>query len=231
MSVTAISVMMGLWYATRVIAPSTWTSLAAASPRPIRLLRVGCVLTLISFAAFLLPLPQPWMYPAMVVFCFFYNAVMPQFESITLTHLGNDSHRYGLIRVWGSLGFIAIVTLFGWLIEGDGTASRAGLLPWMMLPLFVAAGRLGLQQPLRARHRQDRRRRQRLLADRAPPAGAGVLPGRLHGAAVVRPVLHLLLGLHGPSRLPHLHAGPVVDHRRGLRSGRVLHHRPLLPPL
>ena len=129
MSVTAISVMMGLWYATRVIAPSTWTSLAAASPRPIRLLRAGCVLTLLSFAAFLLPLPQPWMYPAMVVFCFFYNAVMPQFESITLTHLGNDSHRYGLIRVWGSLGFIAVVTLFGWLIEGDGTASRAGLLP------------------------------------------------------------------------------------------------------
>jgi len=37
MSVTAISVMMGLWYATRVVAPSTWTSLAAASPRPIRL--------------------------------------------------------------------------------------------------------------------------------------------------------------------------------------------------
>ncbi|WP_251277978.1 hypothetical protein, partial [Enterobacter hormaechei] len=32
---------------------------------------------------------------------------------------------------------IAIVTLFGWLIEGDGSASRAGLLPWMMLPLFV----------------------------------------------------------------------------------------------
>jgi PPP family 3-phenylpropionic acid transporter len=55
MSVTAISVMMGLWYATRVVAPSTWTSLAAASPRPIRLLRIGCVLTLISFAAFLLP--------------------------------------------------------------------------------------------------------------------------------------------------------------------------------
>ena len=95
------------------------------------------MLTLLSFAAFLLPLPQPWMYPAMIVFCFFYNAVMPQFESITLTHLGNDSHRYGLIRVWGSLGFIAVVTLFGWLIEGDGAGSHAGLLPRMMLPLFV----------------------------------------------------------------------------------------------
>ncbi|MGN7838855.1 MFS transporter [Stenotrophomonas sp. 22385] len=137
MSVTGISVMMGIWYATRIVAPTTWTSIAAASPHPIRWLRVGSVLTLLTFCAFLLPLPQPWMYPAMVVFCFFYNAVMPQFESITLTHLGNDSHRYGLIRVWGSLGFIAVVMGFGWLIEGKGGAGNAQLLPWLMLPLFA----------------------------------------------------------------------------------------------
>lgn len=133
MSVTAISVMMGIWYATRIVAPTTWTSIAAASSHPIRWLRIGSVLTLLTFCAFLLPLPQPWMYPAMVVFCFFYNAVMPQFESITLTHLGSDSHRYGLIRVWGSLGFIAVVMGFGWLLEGRD----AGLLPWLMLPLFA----------------------------------------------------------------------------------------------
>lgn len=136
MSVTAISVMMSLWYATRVVAPTTWTSLAATSPQPIRWLRAGCVLTLLTFGAFLLPLPHAWMYPAMVAFCFFYNAVMPQFESITLTHLGADSHRYGMIRVWGSLGFIAVVTLFGWLLEGQDGASNAHRLPWMMLPLF-----------------------------------------------------------------------------------------------
>ena len=29
MGITAISVMMGLWYATRVVAPSTWASIAA----------------------------------------------------------------------------------------------------------------------------------------------------------------------------------------------------------
>lgn len=133
MGVAAISVMMSLWYATRVVAPSTWTSLAAASPRPIRWLRIGCVLTVASFAGFLVPQP-PWMlYVVMVAFCFFYNAVMPQFESITLTHLGSDSHRYGMIRVWGSLGFIVVVMLFGWLIERRGAAE----LPWWMLPLFM----------------------------------------------------------------------------------------------
>ena len=133
MGITAISVMMSLWYATRVVAPSVWTGAAAQSPRPIRWLQAGCLLTLLTFCAFLLPLPGLWPFVAMTAFCFFYNAVMPQFESITLTHLGDDSARYGMIRVWGSLGFIAVVSSFGWLIDHHG----AGNLPWLMLPLFV----------------------------------------------------------------------------------------------
>lgn len=133
MGITAISVMMSLWYATRVVAPSTWAMLAAASPRPIRWLRIGCVLTLASFACFLPAQPDWSLFAVMVAFCFFYNAVMPQFEAITLGHLGADAHRYGLIRVWGSIGFILVTTAFGWLIERRG----AGMLPWAMLPLFV----------------------------------------------------------------------------------------------
>ncbi|MET3009789.1 MFS transporter [Stenotrophomonas koreensis] len=132
MGITAISVMMSLWYATRVVAPSIWTSAAAVSTRPIRWLQAGCVLTLLTFCAFLLPLPGVWPFVAMAAFCFFYNAVMPQFESITLTHLGADSHRYGRIRVWGSFGFIAVVAGFGLLIQRYGAAH----LPWLMLPLF-----------------------------------------------------------------------------------------------
>src|SRR5690606_17089312 len=77
--------------------------------------------------------PEWTLYVAMVAFCFFYNAVMPQFEAITLGHLGRDAHRYGTIRVWGSIGFILVTTGFGWLIEHHG----ARLLPWAMLPLFA----------------------------------------------------------------------------------------------
>ena len=42
MEVAAISVLMSLWYATRIVAPSTWTTLASHSPHPIRWLRLGC---------------------------------------------------------------------------------------------------------------------------------------------------------------------------------------------
>lgn len=134
LQVSAISVLMSLWYAMRIFAPSTWTTLAAHSPKPVRWLWVGAVMTVLSFAGFLLPLRFAGLFMAMCLFCFFYNAVMPQFESITQSHLGERNHLYGRIRVWGSIGFIAVVAGYGWLIDWLGIAA----LPWLMLPLFVA---------------------------------------------------------------------------------------------
>ena len=131
--VAAISVLMSLWYATRIVAPTSWSWLAARSSRPVLWLRIGCVLTLASFALFLLPLDFAGLFVAMCVFCFAYNAVMPQFEAITLSHLPGRSERYGRIRVWGSIGFIAIVGAFGLIFDHVSIA----LLPLLMLPLYV----------------------------------------------------------------------------------------------
>lgn len=133
MGVAAISILMSLWYATRIVAPSTWTTLAARSPHPIRWLQLGCLLTLACFALFLLPLGFTGLFVVMCAFCFAYNAVMPQFESITMSHLDARSDLYGRIRVWGSIGFIAVVALFGVLIDHFGVQS----LPWLMLPLLA----------------------------------------------------------------------------------------------
>ena len=129
----AISILMSLWYGTRVAAPSLWGWAVARSPRPIRWLHLGCVLTLASFAVFLLPLDFYGLFAAMCLFCFAYNAVMPQFEALTLSHLGGKSERYGTIRVWGSVGFIAVVGLLGVLLDRYGI----GRLPFLMLPLFA----------------------------------------------------------------------------------------------
>jgi MFS transporter, PPP family, 3-phenylpropionic acid transporter len=131
--VAAISILMSLWYATRIIAPSTWSTLASRSSHPIRWLRAGALLTLASFAVFTLNLDFGSLFLAMCVFCFMYNAVMPQFESITLSHLVGKSERYGRIRVWGSIGFVSVVALFGVLLDHLPVT----LLPWMMLPLFA----------------------------------------------------------------------------------------------
>ena len=132
--VAAISILMSLWYGTRIFAPSTWSTLAARSAHPIRWLRAGSVLTVASFAFFTVPRDFTALFVVMCVFCFMYNAIMPQFESITLSHLVGKSERYGRIRVWGSIGFVAVVALFGVLLDYLPVTA----LPWLMLPLFAA---------------------------------------------------------------------------------------------
>lgn len=131
--VAAISVLMSLWYATRIIAPGAWTWLAGRSARPVLWLRGGCLLTIASFSIFLLPLDFAGLFAVMCVFCFAYNAVMPQFEALTLSHLAGRSALYGRIRVWGSAGFIVVVAAFG--VIFDHLAMT--WLPLLMLPLYA----------------------------------------------------------------------------------------------
>lgn len=131
--VAAIGMLMSLWYGTRMVAPSSWSWLAARSPRPVHWLRIGCAITLASFSLFLLPLDFFGLFAVMCVFCFAYNAVVPQFEAITLSHLGTRVALYGGIRVWGSVGFIVVVAAFG--LVFDHLAMT--WLPALMLPLYV----------------------------------------------------------------------------------------------
>jgi PPP family 3-phenylpropionic acid transporter len=132
-NVAAISVLMSLWYGTRIVAPGAWSWLSARSQRPVVWLRVGSALALASFLVFLLPLDFLGLFVAMCIFCFAYNAVMPQFESLTLSHLHGRASLYGRIRVWGSLGFIGVVGAFGLVFDHLALT----WLPLLMLPLYI----------------------------------------------------------------------------------------------
>lgn len=132
--VAAISILMSLWYATRIVAPTSWSLLAARTRNPIRWLHIGCLLTVVGISLFLVPLDFAGLFLAMCFFCFAWNAVMPQFEAITLSHLVGSSERYGAIRVWGSIGFIAVAALFGVVFDYLSVI----WLPLLMLPFFIA---------------------------------------------------------------------------------------------
>jgi MFS transporter, PPP family, 3-phenylpropionic acid transporter len=130
----AISGLMALWYTTRVFAPAVWSTLTTRSAAPIRWLRAGALLTLVGFAGFLFASRFPALFAVMLVFSFFCNAIMPQFEAITLDTLGPRRADYGRLRVWGSIGFILVTLGYGWLLQRHGS----GWLPALMLPLFAA---------------------------------------------------------------------------------------------
>tara|TARA_R110001583_G_scaffold93602_2_gene236553 strand:+ start:572 stop:1723 length:1152 start_codon:yes stop_codon:yes gene_type:complete len=110
---TLMAVLMG----TRIIAPNIWGWLADRSGQRIRIIRTGSLLTLMIFsAAFWAETFLHWAL-LMFGFSFFWNAVLPQFEAVTLLALGVDQHSYSRVRLWGSIGFIFAVVILGWLFD------------------------------------------------------------------------------------------------------------------
>jgi len=126
--------MIGVWYGTRVLAPPAWTLLLARSRRPGWVFVAGCIATLACFAGFLATESATALLAVMAGFGLFYNAVMPQFEAMTLTALGSSSQEYGRIRLWGSLGFLVVAGSYGTLLDHFGSTA----FPWLTLPLFAA---------------------------------------------------------------------------------------------
>jgi PPP family 3-phenylpropionic acid transporter len=129
-----VSFMLGLWYASRIVGPPAWIAASHRSTRQGWWLVAGTVLTLVCFAGFLFTRSAAALLTVMALFGLFYNAVMPQFEAMTLTALGADTHRYGRLRVWGSIGFLVVASSFGWLLDTLGDQA----FPWLTLPLLAA---------------------------------------------------------------------------------------------
>ncbi|KFN50893.1 MFS transporter [Arenimonas composti] len=125
--------MLGLWYGTRILGPPAWAALSSRSTRPGEWFFAGCVLSLALFAGFVFTTSAWALLTVMALFGLFYNAVMPQFEAMTLTALGSRPERYGRLRVWGSVGFLLVAGSYGALLDVTG-ATR---FPWLVLPLFV----------------------------------------------------------------------------------------------
>ena len=127
-----IGVLASITVVTRIVAPSVWGYLADRSGQRMRWVRVGTFAQLIAWCAVLL-LPNTLFWLAIILFCFsfFQNAILAQFEAVTLFWLGESRDRYGMIRLWGSVGFIAAVFGLGWWFD----YTSINLLPLMMVGL------------------------------------------------------------------------------------------------
>ena len=128
-----LSVLMSLWYATRALAPNLWNIGVARSAKPIQWLRHGALATLLATLCFLPHWPFWGMVLVMLVFASFYNALMPQYEALTLAHLRGETESYSSIRLYGSIGFLLVVLGYGALFREIG----AGYLIVAMLPLVA----------------------------------------------------------------------------------------------
>ena len=183
-----VGTMLGLWYATRILAPAVLGTQRRTQCAPGLWFVAGSALTLLSFAGFTLTRSAWALFAVMAVFGLFYNAVMPQFEAMTLKALGPRSAEYGRIRVWGSIGFLIVASTYGWLLDRFGDDSLPVADP--ALACVDVAFRLDTprRRPARAHRHRERSRPFVETPRRAQLPGRG--PADADGVRRVLRVLH-----------------------------------------
>lgn len=129
----SIGMLMSILMASRIIAPNIWGWLADKTGQRLAIVRAGSLATCLIFMAIFWQDDVLGIALVMAGFSFFWNAVLPQFEVLTLAHLGKQSEHYSRIRLWGSVGFVVAVVAIGWLLDWFSVR----WLPHLMLGLMV----------------------------------------------------------------------------------------------
>jgi MFS transporter, PPP family, 3-phenylpropionic acid transporter len=138
----AIGQLMAIPMAMRVLAPGLWGWAADHSGRRDLTLRVGALLAAAGAALLLGASGFIAVALALAAFALPWTGLLPQFEATTLSHLGERPQRYGLIRLWGSVGFILAVVLGGLVFEGDRVAAVPQVALLLVLATAVAVWRV-----------------------------------------------------------------------------------------
>ena len=100
-----------------LLAGPTLGRLADRSGRLDLLLRIAAVLSALAAVAFALELPPVGLVVALAALALFRAPLFPLVDALVVDLLAAERRRYGALRAWGSVAFIALVQIAGaWLI-------------------------------------------------------------------------------------------------------------------
>ena len=134
-----IGVLMSVPQVMRLLAPNLWGWLADRTGRRAAIVQLAAFFSVIGFCGFFLTRDYAPMLGAMAVVWFFWSAALPLVEAMTLDQLTGQTDRYGRIRLWGSVGFIASVMGIGALLDMLPVASLLWICLTILLLLLVSA--------------------------------------------------------------------------------------------
>ena len=145
-STLAIGAIASLQSWTRVVAPYAWGWLGDKLGQRMRWVQMGCAVAVLA-ATGLLWAREVGLVAVFVAVLFLANgAVIPLSEAALARHLhtdeGMDNARYGRVRMWGSIGFIVAVLVYGTALQVAGMGWFPWLVVLMYLLLLVAALRV-----------------------------------------------------------------------------------------
>ena len=135
-AVEDIGLLLALFSAVRIFAPNIWagtTHFCEKIIAPMQLMRIAGLLMFLCFIAIYWA-TEFWHY-ALIMLCygFFWSAILPQYETLTLNYIKDDLDKYSSIRLWGSMGFIFTVSVLGWMFD----FISINYLPAVMLALML----------------------------------------------------------------------------------------------
>ena len=145
-----IGQLMAVIMGTKIVAPYLWGWIADHKGNRVMIIRLGAVLAALGYSGIFFAETFWWLFIVLLVFSFFWNAILPQFEALTFNHLAKNEHQYSWVRIWGSLGFIAAVTIMGMVL----TSISISYLPHVVLLLiagiafstFTVSDHVGIRQ-------------------------------------------------------------------------------------
>ncbi|ORU93344.1 MAG: MFS transporter [Cycloclasticus sp. symbiont of Bathymodiolus heckerae] len=134
-----IGIVFAVIQGTKVVAPNIWAWVAGRFSNRMIMVQIAALL---STAAFSFMLFHDSLFAIILicfVFSFFWNAMLPQFEAITLTRLGSETNLYSGIRLWGSVGFIATVAGVGCVLDLTSIDQWPLLVMSCLMMIFISS--------------------------------------------------------------------------------------------
>lgn len=114
-----IGVLISITVFTRMFAPFIWGWLADRSGRRMLWVNIATfVECVVWLSLFVVENTFIHLVVLLFIFSFFQNAILAQFEAVTLFWLGEKRQQlYGKVRQWGSIGFIVAVFVLGFIFD------------------------------------------------------------------------------------------------------------------
>ena len=133
----AVGVLFAALTVTKLFTPWVWGYVADRTGLRRRVVCAASAGALAAFAAVAWAPGFPTLFAALLVFGFFWQGVLPQFEALTLNRLGERASRYVHVRLWGSVGYVAAVLGVGALLE---RLPVSGVLFFVLAGLVLVVG-------------------------------------------------------------------------------------------
>jgi PPP family 3-phenylpropionic acid transporter len=152
-SAAEIGLLLAVNPVARIFGPNLWGWLSDHYRARGHLIRLTSVGTAVVFTAVFFNHGFGWMFAALLLLNVFWCGVLPLAESATLSLVGSRVGAYGRVRLWGSVGFVAVVIVGGYGLDFFGVNALAPLV--LTLLVLMAASTFFLPRDRESSHHAE----------------------------------------------------------------------------